>query len=286
MLGIRYTEGVSALEQFLASFETTDPQLLLSDPFPSGFWPIPLLPKPTPKDQDRLVGLIKQEHREELGRRLPGCPLSARSTSATVTEVEAFDISKWLGKLRWIETNALTQLLNTMSSVGVLEHFILNGCGSPNMPVEGMVAHNTISRLTDRPLSENGLFFTKEFFISPQHPAVFHVLVACASYSKNDLRLLFENALAGGYGRDKSTGKGKIVVGTIRPFEIPKVDDPNAVLLLGRCAPTTDDPCEGYWQVLTRFGKLGGDWATGPGPTATTIHSSDHFPCLRLVPFY
>jgi CRISPR-associated protein Csm4 len=195
--------------------------------------------------------------------------LSAELTSGAVTDVEAFDISKWLAKLRWIDTPALRQLVNQMSPAVILEYFIRNGCGDPRMPVEAMVAHNTINRLTDRPLAENGFFFTKELFVSPQNPAVFHVLVGSATYSQDEVVVLFEQALSGGYGRDKSVGKGKIKVGRTEPFEMPEVERPNAIILLGPCAPTPNDPAEGYWQVFTRYGKLGGDWATGPGPTGT-----------------
>jgi len=267
--GIRYTDGVAKLKEFLASFETPNPALLLSDPFPSGFWPMPLLTKPVPEDEDSLIDLIKRQPYREIDRRLPSCPLSRCTTSAAITDLEAIDIFKWLAKLRWIETDVLGRLVNNMSAVAILEHFIRSGCGNPNMPVEAMVAHNTINRLTNRPLAEDGFFFTKEGFVSPEKPAAFHVVLASTSYSDRDMVALFEHALAGGYGRDKSIGKGKIEVGRITSLEMPRVDAPNAVLLLGPCAPYADEPCEGYWQIFTRYGKLGGDWATGPGPTGS-----------------
>lgn len=265
--GIRYSEGVAKLEEFLGSFEKSDPALLLSDPFPLDFWPIPVLPKPIPNEEDALIGLIIKQQRHELSQKLPECPLSKYQASTEVTNIEAFDILKWLNKLRWIETAALEKLANKMSTMAILEYFISNGCGDPKMPVEAMVAHNTINRLTNMTLSEGGLFFTKDQYVSPDNPVDFHLLVASNTYSSDEIVSLFENALSGGYGRDKSTGKGKIKVGQAKSFKMPSVKEPNTVLLLGPSAPAKEDPTDGYWQIFTRYGKLGGDWATGPGPT-------------------
>lgn len=267
--GIRYTDGVANLEEFLASFETSEPPLLLSDPFPAGFWPIPLLARPTPQEEDRLIELTQGQPRHELERRLPGSPLSESTALGGLTALEAMDIYKWLLKLRWIATDALRELIDDISSARILEHFIRHGCGNPNMPVEAMVAHNTINRLTDRPLSDDGFFFTREQFVSPESPVVFHVVVGSSCYTDGDIVALFEQALVGGYGRDKSTGKGKIHVGQITSLNLQPVEAPNAVLLLGPCAPLPEDPSTGYWQVFTRYGKLGGEWATGPGPTGS-----------------
>jgi len=268
--GIRYNQGVPALEEFLASFETGEPPLLISDPFPDGFWPIPLLPKPTPEQERKLLELIMNQPRTQLTQNLPGCPLEQQPKTNEITRVEAFDVLKWLSKLQWMEAKTLEQLINEISTYRILDYFIKNGCDWPNMPKEpkeAMVAHNKINRLTNTVLAKGGLFFTKDLYVSPKEPLHFHILIATNTYTESDIISLFADALCCGYGRDKSTGKGKIKVGKIIPFEMPKVENPNAVLLLGPCAPKENDPADGYWQVFTRYGKLGGDWATGPGPT-------------------
>ena len=265
--GIRYYKGVAALKEFLNSFEAGKPPLVISDPFPDGFWPIPLLPKPTPAQEKKLLDLIRKQSRSKLRDRLPGCPFEQQPKTNEITMVEAFDVLKWLGKLRWVKAKTLEQLINEISTYRILDYFTKNGCGQLNMPKEAMVAHNIINRLTNTVLTSGGLFFTKDLYVSLKEPVRFHILIATDAYTQNDIVGLFEDALCCGYGRDKSTGKGKIKVGEIIPFEMPKVENPNAVLLLGPCAPKEDDPADGYWQVFTRYGKLGGDWATGPGPT-------------------
>jgi len=267
--GIRYRSGVDRLKEFLDTYESSEPALLLSDPFPTGFWPIPLLPQPLPDQEDTLIDLIRQQPQRELARRLPDSPLSEVSDTPQISCIQAFDLFKWLNRLRWIAAPTLAQLAGSMSRMAVLRHFILHGCGDPHMPIQAAVAHNTINRLTNTVLESGGFYFTTDQWVSPEEPVPFHILVASGAYSPQEIIGLFQDALSGGYGRDKSTGKGRIAVGPIEPFGGFAVADPNAVMLLGPCAPTAADPAEGYWRVFTRYGKLGGNWATDPGPGGT-----------------
>ncbi len=48
--GIRYFDGEKALKGFLSAYETSSPPLILSDPFPSGYLPVPKL-KPVTKEK-------------------------------------------------------------------------------------------------------------------------------------------------------------------------------------------------------------------------------------------
>jgi len=265
--GIRYADGTQALAKFLGLFENGESPLLLSDPFPAEHWPIPILPRPLPQQEDGLAELIGSCLRQDLQRRLKDCPLDPNDPSLSISRAEAFDVLKWLYKLRWISFDAMQSLAANLSTYTIIDYFIRNGCGNPEMLVEATVAHNSINRLTGTTGQEGGLYFTTELHVSAAKPPRFHVLVGSDNYSEAEIKRMFENALAGGYGKYKSKGKGKILIEGIRSAELPSVQNPNAVILLGPCAPDRDDPADGYWQVFTRYGKLGGHWATGPGPT-------------------
>jgi len=265
--GIRYADGTQALTEFLGLFEKGEPPLLLSDPFPAGYWPIPILPTPLPEPEKRLTESIRRQGRQDLQNRLKNCPLDLNMRSADISDAEVFDVLKWLYKLRWISFDAMESLAADLSTYAILDYFIRNGCGDPQMPAEATVAHNSINRLTGTTGQEGGLYFATELHVTVENPPRFHVLIASDHYTEAEIARMFENALVGGYGKYKSKGKGKVQVEGIRSAELPHVQNPNAVILLGPCAPNRDDPADGYWQVFTRYGKLGGHWATGPGPT-------------------
>lgn len=265
--GIRYSQGTDALEQFLQSFQTNEPALLISDPYPSGFWPMPLIPNPSPPEDKKLQGLLKQLSRSELRNRLPEAPIANNKSPAKLTDYEVFDLVKWLYKLQWIPEELLGSLITKVSKYNILGSFIQNGCGDPEMPKEAMIAHNTINRLTGTTTGGGGFYTTRELHIKPEQPVNFHCLAASEAFTADEIMTIFKNALSGGYGKYKSKGKGNVKPTDIKETTLPVADNPNAVMLLGPCVPNPEDPVEGFWQVYTKFGKLGGHWATGAGPT-------------------
>ncbi|MDH7600427.1 MAG: hypothetical protein QHH07_12470 [Sedimentisphaerales bacterium] len=119
----------------------------------------------------------------------------------------------------------------------------------------------------------------EQWTFSPDRPGRYHILVASDIYPSDQVLQLLGVALACGYGRAKSRGMGNITVDGCAPYQWPAVDQPNAVILLGPCAPAKDDPTEGFWRVSTKFGRLEGHWATGPGP------SGKHNPFKRPVSY-
>ena len=39
--------------------------------------------------------------------------------------------------------------------------------------------------------------------------------------------------------------------------DLPNVDNPNAILVISSFVPAPNDPSDGYWEVYTKYGKLG-----------------------------
>lgn len=264
---LRWRQGEGALTDFLAAYDAGDPPLLLSDPFPEGFWPMPTMPRPAPDQQRQLEKIIQSEEKAKLTKNLPDCRAVLNMTGSKPTATETFDILKWLLKLRWLPEAVLEATADQLSSAAILSHFLEKGCGQPTMPVETVVPHNTINRLTGTTGDENSFFFTRELHINPTNPPVFHMLTGSAVYTQDQIRQWFESALAAGYGKYKSRGKGRVTAESIRPITLPKAQKPNAVMLLAACIPAANDPADGYWRLSTKFGKLGGDWAVGPHPS-------------------
>lgn len=283
---VRYQQGESALQEFLSACRCQEPPLILSDPFPNGFWPMPHLPRLTPRQEEALLAEIQKKKIADLKKNLPDCPVFEqlhKNEWETLNEIEAFDSLKWMYKLRFLPDKALQGLGSNLSTDAVFNWFLENehNCGIPNLPEETVVAHNTISRLTGTTGDEGSFFFTKEWHINPSDPPVFRILAASSRYSAEQIQSLLTDALQTGYGKYKSRGKGKLTVESISPFQTPSVQKPNAVLLLASCAPAESDPAEGFWKLHTKIGKLGGDWAVGPHPSG--IHDPYKKPLILLT---
>lgn len=265
--GLRDHRGQAALEEFLAAYESGSPPLLLSDPTPVGFWPLPHLPRPVPEKHRLLEDYLITQDVAALHERMQICPALGRIRTKKPSPVDVFDVLKWMNTLRWLPHDVLTATIDQFSMIAINWHFLKNGCGQPTVPCKAIVAHSTINRLSNTTGDEGSLFFTEELHIDPAKPPLFHLLVGSDLYSGNEIREMFDHALSGGYGKYKSRGKGKVVLEAVEPVEIPAARSPNAVMLLSACAPAADDPTEGYWKLHTKAGRLGGDWAVGPHPS-------------------
>ncbi len=235
---IRYREGKDALEAFLAAYEGDSPPLLLSDPMPEGFLPVPLLPN----------------FRAQTDKKI------------------AFDTIKKLGKMLYIPADYF-KTDKVVDKKTVIEHIYAAKYESdPRIATKAIIAHNTIDRLTgavlrpDETLPENerqsGLFFTEEYHVDTSNPPVMDVYVL-SDYPQERIKQLFEWAFECGYGKYASRGKGRIEVCGIESCNLPQSDKPNAVMLLASCLPAENDPTDGYWQLFIRFGRLGGHFANG-----------------------
>jgi len=264
--GIRYGQGEQALTDFLAAFAEGTPPLLLSDPYPVGFWQMPALPRPRPEHEEQLLKIICSQDKARLGKSLPGCRALDRIQGAKPGSVDAFDVLKWLYKLRWLPDDVLAGTIHQLGSASILNWFLAHGCGQPTMPVETIVPHNTINRLSGTTADEGSFFFTRELHIDPSNPPVFHLLAGSDCYDADRLKDLMTAALGAGYGKYKSRGKGKVAVESVTPTTLPAAASPNAVMLLAACVPAEADPAQGYWKLAAKSGKLGGHWAVGPHP--------------------
>ncbi|HOM62095.1 MAG TPA: hypothetical protein PLW42_12475, partial [Anaerohalosphaeraceae bacterium] len=109
---VRYEQGPAALTEFLAGFENTVPPLLLSDPFPDGFWPLPTLPRLPKKQEEQLIQIIQSEDKARLEKSLPGCMAVSRISGSKPSDIDAFDILKWLSKLHWLPQEVLDSTIN------------------------------------------------------------------------------------------------------------------------------------------------------------------------------
>jgi len=251
--GLRYQSGPQALEDWLARYDSGTPPLVLSDPLPAGMWPRPVLP-PVSRDQ--------------------------------VPRADEAALRKKRDKVTRLTDQAFRQCLAGISSPSVDQAAELTRNALEREKRAGrqheasvQVTHAGINRLTGGTLQEGGgaLFTTEQTY----HPddATFTVQV-WSPEPPETVRAWFEQGLAGGYGRDASSGLGRLEVSRVTTLPLPAAPRANAILLLAPVVPAPHDPAEGYFQFGVRTGRVGGDFAIGPLPDGSNSRQKRPVRCL------
>ncbi|RMF85078.1 MAG: hypothetical protein D6744_02000 [Planctomycetota bacterium] len=252
--GLALHEGEQALADLLCEMKSGEPPLVISDPLPEGFLPAPVLPQPAAEAYDDLI--------DELRR--AGC-----------STIEAHDRARQALRTEWIPLDAWSAVADNLDPT-TIARVALRSETQAQLPVSATVSHNTIDRLTGRPREEGGLFFDELSF--PPENCRYEVWVR-TRFSADRLRQLFEWALEGGYGRDASTGKGRLEILDVADTEPLGATAPNGFVTMGVCAPDAGDPVDGYWRAEVRHGRLGGPWAVA-GEDQSTVFK---YPVILLA---
>ncbi len=226
--GIRWWEGEQALVQFLDAYREAPP-LVISNAFPAGMLPMPML-DPTPPERN--------------------------------ISLERYQQWKILRKVRYLPFQWFTESDFRFSEMAILERLNeLPDSGKQVLYTERL--HNTINRLTGTVVPEQSPFSVPEIWYAPQDNVA--EVYLHTTYSAQRIRQLFEQALATGYGADKSTGKGKLTVGEVVPVKLP--DKGNRAMALGHFVPSPGDSLDDLRaDLFTRFGKLGGWYVYSHNP--------------------
>lgn len=119
--------------------------------------------------------------------------------------------------------------------------------------------HNQISRISNTTGDSGNLFELEEQFV---RQGVMTVYAKIQEGMQKDVLRLFEYMAASGFGAKKSTGKGTF---TIQKFEIFDAFDrafservtPTGFVSLSHFVPAVDDPVEGAYRTMVKYGKLG-----------------------------
>jgi len=228
-----YREGDEKLAKFLRRMDSDAPPLLLSDPFPAGNLPVPVLP-------------LQHNANDEKDR----------------------DRYKDLKKIRYISISRLAECCKALNSTAILEHLSQQIDGKQNEKLF-LSPHNHVNRLGGGTV-EGGVFFTEDIYPDSGN-SLYDIYINSDEYDASQLKMILTDALAGGYGRDKSIGRGVIEVGVVEQAKLPDAENHNAVMLLGPCVPAQTDPTKGFWSIKAKTGRLGGHWAISEFPFKKTI---------------
>lgn len=224
------------LGKFLSLFDKdSQPPLLLSNGFPKGYLPKPVIP---PVTQDVLESIYGNENRIE----------------------DSFRI-KTIKKRDIIPKEKFRVLLHDEITPEKLFRALDDSYDVKKKQQSMMVQHNTIDRIKGS-VRGGGLFSQEETFFDDGF-GVFEIYLKTVYFSFKDLERIFEYVSSGGFGRDKSTGKGYFTFEIHEGIDLPEAVEPNAFMTLSSYIPKEDDPTDGYYNIIHKYGKLGGLYAKG-----------------------
>ncbi|MBW2031180.1 MAG: hypothetical protein JRJ03_17355 [Deltaproteobacteria bacterium] len=243
----RYQNGEGALLNEILGDYDTNPAVLVSDGFPSGFFPYPCLP---PVREEAGTSLFTEFFPE----------------GSKENFLRFLSLMKRVRKTKWIEEVELKEIAEDLTPLNLARALLSSEIkkGGKVKPAkvpenETLVAHNTINRLTGMVEKEGGGFFhTLE---NRTRSLSFDIYVRTSlGWTEEDVGELFSLMGRWGYGKDSSTGKGQFLVEGVAEYTFPNKG--NAVIALSHFIPD-ESLYGGYYSIDTKYGKLGGPYSQG-----------------------
>jgi len=227
------------VEDFLALYDQKKPPLLISNGFPKDYLPKPIT---RPILQEELESIFGKENRKENSYKI-----------------------KTIKRAELIRKDDLLQIIKGQISPEILfrklaKNFEKEEKKRKKRGKKEVVYHNTINRVTNRVTT--GLYEQEETFYAPDFNE-FEIYLKTNYFNKDDLRRIFEFISMGGFGKDKSIGKGRFKFSIIEGTDLKDSDNPNGFMTLSSYIPHSEAPTKGYYEILLKYGKLGGDFAMG-----------------------
>jgi CRISPR-associated protein Csm4 len=279
---LRYQYGESELDEFLTCYRRGEPPLIISNAFPKGYLPYPVLAPIDKTKAMRLVDRFWRADRLVMGvsalKSLSKTPWISREILRSQAEEEISNelliglllderricpvIADYLPKYCPNKYNKDGKIACSFIS------FSKNNCPQnfrarlgKNMEESAIIYHSKINRLSGTTI-EQSLFTTKETFFGGEE---FEAYCKIGNdFSIDKLRNCLEFINSDGYGKKKSTGKGNIQCTIESGHPGISATGANAFMTLSNYMPAATDSSVGYYRVFTKYGKLGGHFANSP----------------------
>ena len=261
---IRYVKGETELLDFLKAFQDgKDAPLLVSDGFPQG-----MLPKPIFKalQLSRVIEIIDN---------------FVQSNNIKFSEKDQTQIQKSLKKQSHLKIESIEKIQESFSSTSLLEVALeeidwksvtnrktKNGKASKTETI--VMYHNTVNRIYNQ--VKEGFYQQATRFYADDF--CYDVYLKTNYFDEQALHDLFQFIEIGGYGRDKSTGKGRFKIILKKGYNLPEIDEANAFMSLSHYVPNSKAPKNGYYRLMTKYGRLGGDFAKSIIPGIEELYDS------------
>ena len=240
--GIRFLEREKDLKKFRDNSLKKNPPLIISDGFPEGYLPNPILAPLKVNESEKLLEKCYGKEKRD--------------------SIRGIMRLKELSKLNLVSKNYLLKHIENLSSTQIGKDFLIERFKEPRTESRANL-RNTFNRLTAR-VEEGGLFSETETYYRPGFRINFYVKLIETLFSLARLKNLLSGYLeVSGYGADKSVGKGNIKFIGIEDTDLRHVNQPNAFMSLSSFIPKADDPSNGFYNPVVKYGKLGEHYASG-----------------------
>lgn len=224
--------GNEYLNLLLDGYTNGKPWLVVSDGFPSGYLPKPLLPflfSSTSKNSEVDANYRKAEKNK---RWIP-------------TDKAGIPFKEWI-----------LHAVNDLQAYG-------------EKPIEVTQPHNSIDRYTGTTgTGEFAPYTQQQIFYAHNQKIDLYLVLDETRLPQETLLKLLEVLGSYGYGRDASIGLGKFSVMSVVTNSFIQNVPSNAWLALAPCAPQglDFDREKSYWRVITRFGRHGNRYGASEKP--------------------
>lgn len=236
---IRYLHGEEVLADFLKKYQTFPP-LIISSGFPTGWFPKPV--------------------RESLSREQ--VKTIAEEIYGNASKKNLVDLIKTLKESKksvLVNQQDFEAIINGLSETNYFKKYIHKDDKKIRVPIQTTVYKNTINRATGRTRQDGGLFTQDETFYDEE--STISIFVKVNEYDADFLKNIFEFISFSGFGKRKSVGKGQFEIIKLKDYKFKSPDSPNAFVSLSSYIPSVGDPSDGWYELMVKYGKLGGNYA-------------------------
>lgn len=220
--------GRDKVEKLIADFKGLAPPFKLSSAFPAGFLPMPVL---------------------------PGVPRSYfRKTKERTALLENLTAHKEFRKLRWLPVAVWRRHAAAMSQRKLFEEFLQDKkLFTPPRQEEMDQPHNSIDRRTGSVRQEGGgLFFTPVRWLHPEA----HWDIYVETERLDEFETLLKHVAGGGFGADRSIGKGQFDFQRDLEFDGELFGQDGAlVMTLSLCATDRLSEVRGWYAPFVKHGR-------------------------------
>ena len=255
---MRYQKGESFLTDFLSSYGSKEgAPVLFSSAIISGYLPRPVLPPPKRAQIRSFIEkyFVKNPHGH------------LKDMTDRQKRFQGMESVKSWNKLRLIAIDEWTSLKDDYSEMRVMDIFyqrLKTHTDGENRFFEAEVtAANTISRSSGAVLSEGGFFPREKTWYHKNVELELYVEINSQELSPVVDWFLTDYLPLNGFGKDKSVGMGCMEIARDDTFDpgVFKVKDANALLSLSLAAFEGMEKDKPFYNLITKFGKLGGAFA-------------------------
>ena len=236
--GIALLEGQDKIREFLNLYKRKETiPLVISDGLFDDYLPCPILePLSLKKSEDLINNVIGGDNPKE--------------------KIEHIQKLKGFKNIKYLTTEYFTKNKELFSQDKLSEDYLRGQIKESQLTKDDYILRTSIDRYSGKAM-EGRLFHTKEIFYDSKIN-IYVKLREGSRFDGNWLKKIFSYIEVSGYGADKSVGRGQIKVETIEEkSDLPHCDKPNAFISLSSFVPDRDDPSDGCYIPLLKYGKLG-----------------------------